>query len=544
MPSSTSFNLFQWKENDSSKDESQRILQDKILNQQASTEKLESHDANISLDLVARKEKPNSTTNWASLLSTFGSISINNKDDKEGSNMTSLIETARDFIAAGQVQDKKSKQDMDKFQEELKAVMAQLDSTLAVGVGKDVKIDPVAFIYYLEHEDQRKNPSWKRRMHRYMPALDVEMVYALHDALYLAELSYVDTIEEIQQGLANYVGSPYELIYATVDSQPREPAHFLALRKEVEEQKEKKQPFLPWLGSGDTYLEVLLVVRGTKEIGDVLSDALLEASEYRSGKAHDGIAKSGKWLVETHLPLLKHLLEQSGRTKLKIDLVGHSLGAGTAAIACMEFNDLEYVEATSVGFGCPALVDKDLSEKHKDVITTVVDDSDCVPRMSGATLVNLILDVMSYDCRELALGDVRQMMDAINANIPLEAARIPADKREEILGWIRGEMAKRMEEAQPKARAKPRMPVELYPPGKCIHFFRDGVGITATYAPCEFFGELDVTRTMVDDHYIAPGYNKTFLDLMRAQTNSSKFQFHHDIYALRAEKPKEEDKKP
>jgi hypothetical protein len=57
---------------------------------------------------------------------------------------------------------------------------------------------------------------------------------------------------------------------------------------------------------------------------------------------------------------------------------------GAAAIACIEFNDNPKIEASCIGFGCPALLDEKQSEKWKDKILTVIDDADCVPRMSGA----------------------------------------------------------------------------------------------------------------------------------------------------------------
>jgi hypothetical protein len=48
-----------------------------------------------------------------------------------------------------------------------------------------------------------------------------------------------------------------------------------------------------------------------------------------------------------------------------------------------------------IGFGCPALVLKDMSKKTIDYMTTVVADNDCIPRMSTATMVNTILDIGS-----------------------------------------------------------------------------------------------------------------------------------------------------
>jgi hypothetical protein len=249
------------------------------------------------------------------------------------------------------------------------------------------KLDPLAFAYFLEGEDARKNPSWKRRLHRFMPSIKMETVYGLHDALYLSQLAYVDTVDEIQAGLDNYKGAKYELAFSTTDGQPHQPAHYIAIKKEgkVPGAKADTGSILPSFLTRKTHVEIIMVVRGTKTLDDMFSDAMLEATKYRDGLAHDGVCQSGKYLVQKHSKLLMRILKMSGRDKIKLTLLGHSLGAGAAAIACIEFNDNDKIDATCIGFGCPALLDAKQSEDWKDKIITVVCDSDCVSRMSGAT---------------------------------------------------------------------------------------------------------------------------------------------------------------
>lgn len=46
------------------------------------------------------------------------------------------------------------------------------------------------------------------------------------------------------------------------------------------------------------------------------------------------------------------------------------------------------------------------------------------------------------------------------------------------------------------------------------------------------FSELDVTRTMVDDHLIATGYNFLLLETMRSHLKDSQFEFHNDVLSL------------
>ena len=107
--------------------------------------------------------------------------------------------------------------------------------------------------------------------------------------------------------------------------------------------------------------------------------------------------QGGKYLAEKHTPFLNSLLESSGKSRIKLTLVGHSLGAGIGAIAGLEFMDQPNFDVEIIGFGSPALLSQDLSEQLKDCMTTVVADDDVVPRLSAATVVNAMLDVMEYD---------------------------------------------------------------------------------------------------------------------------------------------------
>ena len=76
---------------------------------------------------------------------------------------------------------------------------------------------------------------------------------------------------------------------------------------------------------------------------------------------------------------------------------------------------------------------------------------------------------------------------------------------------------------------KERMEVELYPPGKIVHFYRDGSGISGNIVPCTFFDKLDVKRRMVLDHLFHSGYERIFLDIMRLHYDDHSFQFDNPV---------------
>lgn len=488
------------------------------------------------------EEKPEGF--WKGLLHSFGggntdsaiSGTTSEQPTAEIRDMDSLVQTARDFAKAGETAQAKPEVTIEDFQRELKPILKQLENKFS-DLPKD-KFDPVSLMYYLEAEDSKKTPSWKRRKHRFCNGFDLQTIYELHESLYLAEVAYVDSVEEIQQGLANFRSTKndtqYELVYASAEGEPRRPAHYVALKKEPNDvlldKKDAPGPFPNWLKDSSSYLEVTLVVRGTKEIADMLSDAMLEATPYREGLAHDGICQSGKWIVEKHLPLLNHLLESSQRKKIRLSLIGHSLGAGAAAIACIEFNDQPNIEATCVAFECPALLDLKSSQAHRDKITTIIADADCIPRMSGATLYNMMLNILEHDYKDTARDDVQSLLNVLSQKVPL---LLPQDKLAESMDWVRSQLDQRVK----PLRGLKRHEIELYPPGKCYHIYRDGVSYSFVEVGCDFFNEIDMALTMVDDHYIHSGCHAMFLDLMRKRLNQSKFDFPNDLMALRMEKP-------
>ena len=460
------------------------------------------------------------------------------------------------------------------FQQNAQAIQQVFDTNFGphlsnINVKDLFKSFPVAALhYYLEYQDSIKTPSWKRRMHRYYSDVEVSKVEELNEALILSELSYADSVEEIRVGLERIYNNSnsgvtkknnkpqWELLFCDTESRPNQPSHFLAIQKNA-------SPY-------DDALHVLLVVRGTKSMSDLITDALMEASDYEytpqgmsttiKGKAHGGMQSSGKYLVDRHQKLLSTLLQLSKKRKLQITVIGHSLGAGAATIAAMEWNSGSKfgqdsdVSANVIGFGCPALLSRGLSLSTKEYVTTVIADADFIPRMSAATLVNLLLDVKSFDYRKQAERDVEQALRQLTtvAETPIHenetksklAFGLDENDIRTVMGYVRSGLEKvanpisaketieadtinenMKEDQEGRTVEVEKMKPILFPPGTCIHFYRDGSGITGSYCPCDFFNELDVARTMVDDHLISSGYRRIFLNLMRNFTKDDHFSF-------------------
>lgn len=145
----------------------------------------------------------------------------------------------------------------------------------------------------------------------------------------------------------------------------------------------------------------------------------------------------------------------------------------------------------------------------------------------------MFLDVMSHDWTDKAMVDLEHVIDYHN-NAGGSLLLPPVDK-DAILKWANDTLTKKYRphfEQIPKER----MEQELYPPGTCIHFWRNGVGYSATYTPCyhEVFGEVEFSRSLIDDHLLEPGYHPALLSMAREMKGDWNFDFDHDLMRLAA----------
>ena len=177
-------------------------------------------------------------------------------------------------------------------------------------------------------------------------------------------------------------------------------------------------------------------------------------------------------------------------------------------VAGIELNDNPFIDVKVVGFGCPALLSESLSTSYEHMITTVVGDNDCVPRMSMATMVNALIDISEHDYTPFALRDLKETVNAIQLFLPSLVDDTVKDR-------ILTHLSSLLPDPASFPKHDKRMEVVLFPPGRCIHFYGDGFGISGSVVPCTFFDELDINRRMLHDHLIQSGYQKIFLDLMR-----------------------------
>ena len=170
--------------------------------------------------------------------------------------------------------------------------------------------------------------------------------------------------------------------------------------------------------------DVHLVVRGTASLMDALTDAdcdadaLFEGSDgaLANARAHRGMAAAARWIVDECGEVLKSqiaLLEGSAK-KPRITVLGHSLGAGTAALAtAMMHHSIPTLRC--VAFATPPCIDFEGAESCVPFLTSVVLHDDVVSRASLANVEDLRARLQAIDWRSSFAKDTPKLQFAVES---------------------------------------------------------------------------------------------------------------------------------
>ncbi|KAJ3098577.1 hypothetical protein HDU97_003922 [Phlyctochytrium planicorne] len=101
----------------------------------------------------------------------------------------------------------------------------------------------------------------------------------------------------------------------------------------------KPKYFVCWDGSTES---IVVCVRGTVNIHDVVTDLCAEYDPYRTGHLHRGIYRCARWMIDNLLPRLhRYIIE---RRASSLNIVGHSLGAAIGSIFAMIVRDTGFLQ--------------------------------------------------------------------------------------------------------------------------------------------------------------------------------------------------------
>ncbi|XP_060029265.1 diacylglycerol lipase-beta isoform X2 [Erinaceus europaeus] len=274
---------------------------------------------------------------------------------------------------------------------------------------------------------------------------------------------------------------------------------------------------LPFLVALDHRKEAVVVaVRGTMSLQDILTD--LSAESEPLDLACEGIAQAARYI---HRRLISDgILSQafSVAPEYRLVLVGHSLGAGAAALLALMLRDT-HPELRCYAFSPPrGLLSKSLHEYSKSFVVSLVLGKDVIPRLSMPNLEDLkrrILRVIAH-CNKpkyqiLLHGCWYELFGGSPDNFPTE---LDGGEQEGLTQPLLGEQSL-LTHWSPTYNCgdspleSPKYP-PLYPPGRIIHLEEDGAPgrlcdcsaarYRATWSHEARFSKILISPKMLTDH--------------------------------------------
>ena len=269
--------------------------------------------------------------------------------------------------------------------------------------------------------------------------------------------------------------------------------------------------------------EVVLIFPGSRSWGDLATDLNAFEEEFNDGgKAHLGIANlATKMFGELHQVLVRF----SEKRKLPVRIVGHSLGAGIAALlTLMLFSTVRDVHCYA--FAPPPCVDMTLAEAAESCVTSVVLRDDIVCRASRHNVHQLVAELgskaVSDRVRRYLLSDAKSLRN-ISKLVELKQRRpeellhpivAPQPKVEKSFGGIGGSLKNFFSallfgvphhppttESPTEDPADPNSSTQLYLPGRILHIYsRSGqwhCGFVKRTSLCQ----IELHTEMVSGHF-------------------------------------------
>ncbi|KAF9177455.1 hypothetical protein BGZ50_008754 [Haplosporangium sp. Z 11] len=141
---------------------------------------------------------------------------------------------------------------------------------------------------------------------------------------------------------------------------------------------------------------IVLAIRGTMSAFDTLTDLVCEYQQWKGGLVHGGMKTSADWFMAHLVPQIVAYIAKHKVSALNI--VGHSLGAGTASILTMMLLDHQHEFRSMLNgqfriqchaFAPACSVSKDLADRYRDSIRCYVYEDDIVSRLSYGSMMDV-----------------------------------------------------------------------------------------------------------------------------------------------------------
>uniref|UniRef100_A0A0E0MHV3 Fungal lipase-type domain-containing protein n=1 Tax=Oryza punctata TaxID=4537 RepID=A0A0E0MHV3_ORYPU len=155
------------------------------------------------------------------------------------------------------------------------------------------------------------------------------------------------------------------------------------------------------------------------------------------GHAHCGMVAAARWIADQAIPCLSRAIEQFPDYRIKI--IGHSMGAGIAAILTYMLRENKKLSSSScIAFGPAACMTWDLAESGKEFVTTVVNRSDFVPSFGKVSVANLHTEVIGSSWAHDLQEQIQQtrILGFVNRSVTFMQSQFPfiSNQRPKVAG--------------------------------------------------------------------------------------------------------------
>ena len=152
---------------------------------------------------------------------------------------------------------------------------------------------------------------------------------------------------------------------------------------------------------------VVLLIRGTKNLNDFVVDMSSASIPWEEGFVHEGMGRIAKHIADNPdvLTAVKEGLHKNPNYRVRT--VGHSLGAGLAALVAIRWNNNKvFHDVECFAFAPPPILTLSVKNRGSGFVHSLVNEDDMIPRLNATCIRELA-------CRVENAIDARQREDAV-----------------------------------------------------------------------------------------------------------------------------------
>lgn len=336
----------------------------------------------------------------------------------------------------------------------------------------------------------------------------------------------LDELRELKTAL-EYADWAYETSHATLSANCRK-AGLDLLRHDTATEPGRVGHFIALDHKNKT---AIIGLKGTSTLADALTDLVAVPKEHccnfdapatRKGIkhannifCHEGIHVAALWMADDIQDTIENIFIP---LSYKVLITGHSLGAGTACLLGLELRSRipsfrkNFTDLRVLAFATPAVVSYAASKACCSFITSVVNNSDIVPRASVSNMVVMNKLVLKVNEKLDAKGHKFDTWSSLHKYYKEEVSKVDDDlllSTQELDEWFNNTHA-----------APEKEPNHLYVPGRCVVLWDKGdndngeIGGIVTDCGMKMLRQIELSSTMVTDHFCT-GYRDNMVKLIQ-----------------------------